>query len=96
MTDELTPTQKKMLLVLSKREYGITAALAGNEVWGDENAMGSSTCPYARIAGKVLKRLSEKHLCWTDTDLCYPLTMHRITGRGIDLVNLWKDSDGKP
>lgn len=82
----VTETELKMLRILAEKGP-ISAANAGDALWGNENASGQSTCPYARNAGCVLKRLRGKKLSWLQEVGDDRRLHHNITGRGRDIVN---------
>ena len=81
----VTEIELKMLRILAERGP-ISAANAGDALWGNQNAAGQSTCPYARNAGCVLKRLRSKKLSWLQ-EVYGGRLHHSITGRGRDIVN---------
>lgn len=82
----VTAIELKMLRILAE-QGPISAARAGDALWGNHNAMGDSTCPYARNAGCVLKRLRGKKLSWLQEVGDDRRLHHSITGRGRDIVN---------
>jgi hypothetical protein len=60
----LRPTDRRALVILKKRGR-MTCARLGEELWG--RAMGSSSCPFARPAGRVLHRLLSLGLVYRES-----------------------------
>lgn len=81
----VTAIELKMLRILAE-QGPVSAANAGDALWGNHNAKGRSTCPYARNAGCVLKRLRGKKLSQLDKVFAGRMH-HNITWRGQDIVD---------
>jgi len=76
----LTPSEARALLGIVKHVF-ITCANLGSVLWG-RNVAGNCSCPWARPAGKVVKRLRtyglvERHRVTGD-----PRTFYRATTAG--------------
>jgi hypothetical protein len=58
MTPVLSAIEQRAVDIIKERGH-VTCAQLGDALWGESGRGGNSTCPWARSAGKVIKRLVE-------------------------------------
>lgn len=80
--ESVTSKEMKALEILAKQDRPVGPYFIGENIWG--TARGSSSAPFARPAGKLLKRLQEKgYAMWVCEDDFWGWC---ITANGVRLV----------
>ena len=85
--EAVTPSKVEATALLALIKWnGMTCALLGNELWHNGRGRGNCSCPFARPAGAVVKRLramgfAEKYRIPGD-----PRTFYRATWRGDKFI----------
>lgn len=77
----LTEIEARVLLAIAK--YGpVSCANLGDELWSTKRVGGNCSCPYARPAGAVVKKLRQRGFVerhWVSGD---PRTLYKATRAG--------------
>jgi len=82
---KLIPTEARALLALVKYVY-MTCANLGDELWSTKKIAGNCSCPYARPAGAIVKRLRARGLVERHRVDGDHRTFYRATRAGEKLI----------